>query len=61
MDANELIGLLTKEDVIDICEDLGSTFHKVQNSNVIVFDSFCHGSDSHKLWYYHDSRRFTCF
>lgn len=61
MEAEELLKLLTIDDVIEICEDLGSCYHKEVKRGVVVFDSFCHGSDSHKLWYYHESRTMTCF
>ena len=61
MDSKDLLDILTKDDIINICEDLGSNFHKEEKNNVIVFDSFCHGSESHKLWYYHNSKMFTCF
>ena len=53
MNADDLLKLLTKEDIKDICEDLGSSYSKDGKSDTIIFDSFCHGSDSHKLWYYH--------
>lgn len=61
MNADDLLKLLTKEDIKDICEDLGSSYSKDGKSDTIIFDSFCHGSDSHKLWYYHSSHTFTCF
>lgn len=61
MEADELLNLLTIEDVIDICEDLGSSFHKEGKNKTVIFDSFCHGSDSHKLWYYHESHSFMCY
>lgn len=58
---------LTKEDVIKIVADLGSPDHKVGGSGELIFRSICHGSDSWKLYYYHEpngdypGRIFHCY
>ena len=58
---------LTKEDVIKIVADLGSPDHKIGGSGELIFRSICHGSDSWKLYYYHEpngnypGRIFHCY
>ena len=34
-------------------EELGSDWYKEENNNTLIFESICHGSTSHKLYYYH--------
>lgn len=58
---------LTKEDVIKIAMELGSDGYKEGGSGELIFRSICHGSDSWKLYYYHESngeypgRIFHCY
>lgn len=50
-----ILDSLTKEDVIKICVSLGSQDYKTGSSGELIFQSICHGSDSWKLYYYHDA------
>lgn len=58
---------LTKEDVIKIATELGSDGYKEGGSGELIFRSICHGSDSWKLYYYHEpngeypGRIFHCY
>lgn len=52
MDRDSLLELLSKEDVIALMEELGSDWYKEENNNTLIFESICHGSTSHKLYYY---------
>ena len=63
MDRDELMELVTTEDVINILNDLGSGNPKKDknNDNVLQFLTVCHGGDSHKLYYYIDSKFFVCY
>ena len=63
MDIDELMELVTTEDVINILNDLGSGNPKKDknNDNVLQFSTVCHGGDSHKLYYYIDSKFFVCY
>lgn len=53
-DVKAIQAALTKEDVIRIVADLGSPNHRVGGSGELIFQSICHGSDSWKLYYYHE-------
>lgn len=47
---------LSKEDVIKIATELGSDGYKEGSSGELIFRSICHGSDSWKLYYYHEAK-----
>lgn len=53
-DIKAIQAALTKEDVIRIVADLGSPEYRTGNSGELIFRSICHGSDSWKLYYYHE-------
>lgn len=61
MDRDSLLELLSKEDVIALMEELGSDWYKEENNNALIFESICHGSTSHKLYYYLESKTFHCY
>jgi len=63
MDRDELMELVTTEDVIDILKSFGSDepIKDKNNDNVLHFLTVCHGGDSHKLYYYKDSKFFICY
>lgn len=61
MDREELLELITTEDVIQILKDLGSEEYKKDNKGNIYFLTVCHGGDSFKLYYFIDSKLFKCF
>lgn len=60
IDREELLELITTEDIIDIMDNLGSEYVKDEGDH-IIFDSICHGSSSKKLWYYKDSKFLQCY
>lgn len=49
-----LIESLSKEDVIKILESLGCEKPRIGVRGELIFRTFCHGGDSHKLYYYHE-------
>lgn len=61
MDKEELLELITTEDVIEILKDLGSEDYKTDNQGNLYFLTVCHGGESHKLYYFTDSKFFKCF
>ena len=63
MDRDELMELVTTEDVVEILKDLGSGSPRKDknNDNALLFSTVCHGGKSHKLYYYIDSKFFKCY
>jgi len=67
LDKDSILNSLTKEDVIKIAVELGSDYPKTDSQGNLIFKSVCHGSDSHKLYYYHEAsgdykgRMFKCY
>lgn len=67
----DLMASITKQNVIDICKDLGSDYKKDAQGNLIFNTSICkENGDSWKLYYYHDpdpaypndkGKRFVCY
>ena len=59
MNAQELINIITPSDILTLMNDLGADLVKETNE-YFIFTSICHGSDSHKLYYYF-TKRFYCY
>ena len=60
MNAQELINIITPSDILTLMNDLGADLVKETNE-YFIFTSICHGSESHKLYYYKNSRSFYCY
>jgi len=60
IDREELLQLITEEDIIQIMNNLGSEYMKDEGDH-IIFDAICHGSNSKKLWYYKNSGLLQCY
>ena len=58
MNAQELINIITPSDILTLMNDLGADLVKETNE-YFIFTSICHESDSHKLYYYKNSRSFN--
>ena len=54
---------LNKEQVISFVEEVlqGCCVNRNGYNNNAIFEAFCHGSDSHKLYYNEDTHNFFCF
>jgi DNA primase len=61
IDKDELRESLTVDDIKKILKDLGSDNPTEDNKNNPIFTTVCHGGDSHKLYYYQDSKSFHCY
>jgi len=67
LDKENILNSLTKEDVIKVVTGLGSSPPKTDSQGNLIFNSICHGSQSYKLYYYHETtddykgRNFHCF
>lgn len=69
LDKDAILKSLTKEDIIKIVTHLGSETPKIDSSGNLIFQTICHGSDSWKLYYYHEAddakgyrgRTFHCY
>jgi len=69
--ADELLKLITKDDIISLMEDLGNDDYIIDENEDLKFKTICHGGHSHKLYYYHEpnktnyddtiGRRFHCY
>lgn len=57
MEVNDILKLLTPENVIRIMEQQYGATYKRYDNNVIAFESVCHNSTSKKLYYYHEPRK----
>lgn len=47
--------------IYEILNDLGAEPQLDKRDGIITAKTICHGGDSHKLYYYDNSKRFTCF
>lgn len=61
MKAKELKELITEDQIIHIMHHLGADSKPGGNDNEICFKTICHGGDSHKLYFYRDSKHFHCY
>ena len=60
MGARELLQKLSIEDIVQLVESLDTNVVK-ENEEYVIFESICHGSDSHKLYLYKSSKTFFCY
>lgn len=58
--AEDLVEMLTDDDIIKLMNELGSD-EPTYVKGAMVFESICHGSDSHKLYWYRNTKRFHCW
>lgn len=61
MDIKKLKELLTEEQIIQLVISLGADIRTGSNDNEVWFRTICHGGDSHKLYFYRDSKEFHCY
>lgn len=59
MDVNDIQNSLTLDQVAYILQSLDGD--PIIEDDSIVARTICHGGDSHKLYYYDNSKRFTCY
>lgn len=58
--ADDVLKQLTDDNVIDIMKELGSDDYRY-GKGCLIFRSVCHGSDSFKLYWYREAKRFHCY
>lgn len=56
IDKDKIIESLTKEDIVHLVVGLGSSPPKIDKNGDYIFQSVCHGSESWKLYYYHEAK-----
>ena len=61
MDAKKLKELISVEQIVQLVTSLGADIKQGSNDNEIWFRTICHGGDSHKLYFYKDSKEFHCY
>lgn len=61
MDAKQLKQILTVEQIVQLMHHLGADSRNSGNDNEILFSTICHGGDSHKLYFFKDSKEFHCY
>lgn len=60
MDINEIKNNLSLDEVENLLSYLGADPHK-QNENIIIARTICHCGNSHKLFYYDNTKLFRCY
>jgi len=60
-DKDELKENLTLEQITDLVAELGGEPIVVPNKNFILVKTICHGGNSHKLYYYDNTKLFRCY
>lgn len=58
--SEEIKNSLTIDQVYDFLNALDGS-PKKQNENLILARTICHGGDSHKLYYYNNTKLFKCY
>lgn len=65
MDYKELLPLITEDTIIDIMAENGSPVYgegeTSEGQKYLIFQTICHHGDSHKLYYYTDTKTFHCY
>jgi hypothetical protein len=61
VDKQDILDILTTEDVIDILISMGSAYPKNSNDGGLLFTTICHGGHRHKLHYIPDEKFFMCY
>lgn len=61
MRAKDIIELMTHEQAKQLMLHLGATCIENQSKGCYMFTTICHDGDSHKLYYFLDSKYFHCF
>lgn len=61
MDKEELLNLITIEDIIHILKSMGSADPKTDPDGNLYFQTICHGGNKHKLHFFTDSKFFMCY
>lgn len=61
MKAKDILELITHEQMKQLMRHLGSEVCNVTTKGCYTFKTICHGGDSHKLYYFLDSKYFHCF
>ena len=67
LNKDKILNSLTKDEIIKIVTGLGSDMPKTNNNGDLIFQTICHGSNSWKLYYYHEptetykGRTFHCY
>lgn len=61
MDRDNLLEILTIDDIIRIMEELGTDYRQDKNNdNQLYFRTVCHGGHKYKLLFFKDSKLFNC-
>ena len=60
IDANTLQHDITIDQMYNLLENMGAQPIR-QSDDCIISKTICHNGDSHKLYYYDNSKRFTCY
>ncbi|MEB5480914.1 hypothetical protein P8825_15215 [Shouchella clausii] len=61
LDRDALKESLTLDDIKKIMAELGSASPKEGKDGQVIFQTVCHGGNSHKLYYYEHDRTFKCY
>lgn len=61
LSAKELKEKLSIQQIMILMEDIGADAIESRNQNEVLYRTVCHGGDSHKLYFYKDTKNFHCY
>lgn len=61
IDKDYLMENITEEQILSILDQFGASPFGLIKKNEICFKTICHGGDSHKLYYFRDTKEFYCY
>lgn len=61
MDRDQLMEMLTTDDIIGIMAELGSEYPKKDSQGNLYFQTICHCGDKFKLHYFKETKLFMCY
>lgn len=61
MDAKQLLDMITVEQILILMNDFNIPYRENGSADAIQFQTVCHGGDSHKLYFYLESKTFYCY
>ena len=61
IDKNYLLENITEEQILSILDKFNVQPYKESKNNELTFKTACHSGNSHKLYYYKDTKSFQCY
>jgi hypothetical protein len=61
LDRDNLLEKLSEDKILEIVQRFGGEIVRYGNREEIIFSTICHNGNSHKLYYYRDTKTFHCY